>query len=279
MFTCRCTHALILLLFIAFARTAFAVIYTGKVIGISDGDTIKILVNQTQHKVRLAEIDTPENGQPYGKKAKQALSKLVFGKTVKVEQKDIDRYGRIVGRVYVDSFDVNAEMIRGGHGWVYRKYATDQTLYVMEGDAKRNRRGLWALPEAQRVPPWEWRHGSRSAGRIVKQEGVGGSFTCGSKRYCRHMSSCAEAIFYMEQCGLIRLDGDRDGVPCEKICRSRTLNRTIEDKPIRRSFTCGSKRYCRHMSSCAEARFYMEQCGLIRLDGDRDGVPCERICR
>jgi endonuclease YncB( thermonuclease family) len=214
-----CTKTTVLLLLFAFAPAAFAATYTGKVIGISDGDTIKILVDRTQRKIRLAEIDTPEKGQPYGKKAKQALSRLVFGKTVTVEKKDIDRYGRIVGRVYVDGVDVNAEMVRGGHAWVYRKYATDQTFYAMEGDAKRNRRGLWALPEAQRVPPWEWRHGSRSASRTVRRQAVGGSFTCGSKRYCKQMTSCAEARFYMDQCGLGRLDGDRDGVPCERICR------------------------------------------------------------
>ena len=208
-----------MLLLFVLAPAAFAVTYTGKVIGVTDGDTIKILVDRTQHKIRLAEIDTPEKGQPYGKKAKQALSRLVFGKTVNVEQKDIDRYGRIVGRVYVDGVDVNAEMIRGGHAWVYRKYATDQTLYAIEDDAKRDRRGLWALPEAQRVPPWEWRHGSRPAGRTIRREAVGSSFTCGSKRYCNQMSSCAEARFYMEQCGGGRLDGDRDGVPCERVCR------------------------------------------------------------
>ena len=153
----------------------FAATYSGTVVGVTDGDTIKIVVGRTQHKIRLAEIDTPEKGQPYGKKAKQALSRPVFGETVNVEQKDIDRYHRIVGRVYVDGVDVNAEMVRGGHACVYRKYATDQALYVMEGGAKRDRRGLWALPEAERVPPWEWRHGSRNAGRTAKRE-AGGSW-------------------------------------------------------------------------------------------------------
>ena len=46
-----------------------------------------------------------------------------------------------------------------------------------------------------------------------------------------------------------------------------------------RGFICGFKRYCGEMSGCVEARFYFTQCGLSRLDGDRDGVPCETLCR
>ena len=67
-----------------------------------------------QIKVCLAEIDTPESAQPYGSRAKQALSHLVYGKTVLVKIQDIDRYGRTVGRVYVGDIDVNAEMVRIG---------------------------------------------------------------------------------------------------------------------------------------------------------------------
>ena len=40
-----------------------------------------------------------------------------------------------------------------------------------------------------------------------------------------------------------------------------------------------TKRKCGEMGSCAEARFYLEECGITRLDGDKDGVPCESLCR
>jgi hypothetical protein len=49
-------------------------------------------------------------------------------------------------------------------------------------------------------------------------------------------------------------------------------------EPPRGPWQCGTKTYCRQMTSCAEAQFHYRTCGLLRLDGDRDGVPCERLC-
>ena len=71
----------------------------------------------------------------------------------------VDRYGRIVGRVYVDGLDVNAVLVRGGYAWVYRKYSDDAELYDMEAGARKYRRGLWA--HLNPIPPWEWRRGRR----------------------------------------------------------------------------------------------------------------------
>ena len=130
----------------------------GRVIGVTDGDTLTMLDGRKQQiKVRLAEIDTPESAQPYGTRAKQELSRLAHGKTVTVKVQDIDRYGRTVGRVYVGELDVNAEMVKLGAAWVYRKYASDQSLYALEKQAKQKRAGIWNLPEAEQIPPWEWR--------------------------------------------------------------------------------------------------------------------------
>jgi len=96
---------------------AVAADYTGRVVGVSDGDTLTLLTaDKQQVKVRLGEIDTPESRQPYGERAKQALSALAFGKEARVVVQDTDKYGRTVGRVYVGTVDVNAEMVRqGGH--------------------------------------------------------------------------------------------------------------------------------------------------------------------
>ena len=63
----------------------------------------------------------------------------------------------VIGRIYVDDLDVSAEMVRRGATWVYRKYATDKHLYALEDEARADKRGLWGLPEAERMPPWEWR--------------------------------------------------------------------------------------------------------------------------
>ncbi len=136
--------------------------FQGRVVGITDGDTLTLLVGGRQQvKIRLAEIDTPESGQPYGTRAKQELSSLAFNKEARALVKETDKYGRKVAHVLVDGVDVNAEMVKRGAAWVYRAYAWDPALYKFEEEAKSERLGLWALPESERVAPWEWRHEKR----------------------------------------------------------------------------------------------------------------------
>lgn len=194
----------------------------GRVVGVTDGDTLTLLTpDKQQVRVRLAEIDAPESGQPYGTKAKLVLSELAFGKNVQARVMDTDRYGRTVARVHEGVLDINAELVRRGAAWAYRKYLTDTTLLAVEAEAKTAQRGLWALPETERVAPWQWRHPSsatRPPNSVLAMKENGG-FACGAKRTCGQMSSCAEARHYLEVCGLNRLDGDRDGIPCESMCR------------------------------------------------------------
>jgi endonuclease YncB( thermonuclease family) len=114
-----------------------------------------------QTKVRLAEIDAPEKRQPFGERSKQSLSDLVYGKWVKVNQEDLDRYGRVVGRVYFESLDVNAEQIKRGMAWIYRQYNRDRSLLALEQGARGAKRGLWTEPNP--IPPWEYRHDGKVA--------------------------------------------------------------------------------------------------------------------
>jgi endonuclease YncB( thermonuclease family) len=135
---------------------------SGTVVAVSDGDTLTLLTpDKQQIKVRLAEIDAPEKAQPFGTRAKQMLSELVFGKQAEVLIDDIDRYGRTVGRVYVGQIDVNAEMVQRGGAWVYRQYSHDPLLLKLEQSAKSARRGLWGLPASDQIPPWEWRRSDK----------------------------------------------------------------------------------------------------------------------
>jgi endonuclease YncB( thermonuclease family) len=216
-----------------------AVSFEARVVGITDGDTLTVLDDQNQqHKIRLAEIDAPERGQPWGDRAKQALSALVFSKTISVQQTDTDRYGRIVARVFAGGQDVNRTMVEQGAAWAYRRYLTDETLIATEARARRERVGLWSMSDAQTVAPWEWRRGERVA-TGTQPDGAprppvqsllapisparsaqpsSSEFSCSGKRYCRQMSSCAEANFYLRQCGLSTLDGNSDGQPCEVLC-------------------------------------------------------------
>ena len=136
---------------------------TGQVVGISDGDTLTLLTpDRRQTKVRLAEIDTPERRQPYGSRARETLADLAFQRQVRVVVEDSDRYGRTVGHVYAGDRNVNAEMVRRGAAWVYDRYNRDPKLPVLEAEARAARRGLWSLPEAERMPPWEWRRRARA---------------------------------------------------------------------------------------------------------------------
>jgi endonuclease YncB( thermonuclease family) len=222
--------------FIAAFASADCFAWPGKVVGVQDGDTLTVLdQTNTQHTIRLASIDAPELGQPYGDRAKQALSRLVFGKMVEVEPETSDRYGRTVAVVTEEGTNVNRRLVREGAAWAYLKYLRDPALIDLENDARTSRRGLWALEPDQIMPPWEWRHRDDSrvtaaaaaivasrdqvAARSQKGPAKPAGFTCAGKRTCREMNSCEEARFYLEQCGLSRLDADHDGVPCETICR------------------------------------------------------------
>ena len=197
---------------------AYSQEYKGRVVAISDGDTFTLLTpDKQQVKVRLSEIDAPEKTQPFGTRSRQALSELIFSKEVLVVQDDIDRYERLVGQVYVNGINVNRKMVQDGYVWVYRQYLKDPTLLQDEQAAREAKRGLWSLPSTEQVPPWEWRGGERAATAVKESTENNPEFECGTKRYCKEMTSCEEAKYYIKNCGLSRLDGD--GIPCEALCQ------------------------------------------------------------
>ncbi|WP_080932665.1 thermonuclease family protein [Xanthomonas albilineans] len=130
--------------------------FRGRVIAVVDGDTLDVLVDRRPQRVRLAQIDAPESTQAFGPRARQTLDMLVYRKDVAVVETGRDHYGRTLGTVYIGKMNVNTEMVKQGMAWVYRRYVTDLSLLRIEGEAKRDRRGLWADPSP--VPPWEFRH-------------------------------------------------------------------------------------------------------------------------
>lgn len=132
-----------------------APLFSAKVVRIIDGDTLVVYDGHEQIKVRLAEIDAPEKVQPFGAKAKQALSDICFGTRARIEEMDRDRYGRVVAVVACNGVEANSLMVKSGMAWVYDRYATDKTLYALQSQARSARRGLWA--DGSPVPPWEWR--------------------------------------------------------------------------------------------------------------------------
>jgi endonuclease YncB( thermonuclease family) len=139
----------------------------GRVIGVSDGDTVTLLDHaKAQHKIRLHGIDAPEKGQAFGERSKQNLSGLAFHRDVTAQCHKRDRYGREVCKIMLGSTDVNLEQLRAGMAWWYREYAKeqpaeDQAAYsAAERDAHARRAGLWN--DAVPVPPWEWRKNEKA---------------------------------------------------------------------------------------------------------------------
>ncbi len=136
---------------------ALAADFTGRVVGVSDGDTITVLHSGKGERIRLHGIDCPKKRQAYGNRAKQFTSTLVFGNTVTVQAVDRDRYGRTVAEVLLpDGRSLNRELVKAGFAWWYWRYTPDdETLAQLEREARAAKRGLWSDPHA--VPPWEWR--------------------------------------------------------------------------------------------------------------------------
>lgn len=195
--------------------------WSGTVVGISDGDTLTVLsAEKRQIKIRLVEIDAPESKQAFGTQSKQSLSDICFKKAVIVDDRGTDKYKRTLGRLRCDGVDANAEQVKRGMVWAYRQYLTDQTIADLEEEAKIAGTGLWA--DENPTPPWEFRHGGKSTKATkasVETAASNSGFECAGKSKCGEMSNCAEANFYLNECGLSRLDRDHDGVPCESICR------------------------------------------------------------
>ncbi len=144
-----------------------------KVVHVPDGDTLKANCSDGQTVVvRLCSIDTPEKAQPYGPEAREALAAMVLNKSVRIEQTAQDRYGRLVGRVFRGRTFVNEEMVRHGHAWVYHQYSKEPEFARLEERARQARQGLWALPKAKRVPPWEWRKLKKGKAQPVDEGGT-----------------------------------------------------------------------------------------------------------
>ena len=148
---------------------------TGRVVAVTDGDTIKVLDgSNTEHKIRLTGIDAPERGQPYGTVSRDHLASVVAGKEVKVESTKNDRYGRVLGKVWVQPADcttcgktlnANHAQVLAGMAWWYRYYAKEQSpedrgrYESAEAEARARRWGLWADPNP--INPYDWRKSNK----------------------------------------------------------------------------------------------------------------------
>ena len=133
-------------------------VMTGRVVKVIDGDTITVLTAGKQEKIRLLDIDAPEKKQAYGEKSRLFLADMVAGKTVRVEYKNRDRYGRILGVVFVGGKNVNEEMLKAGLAWNYQ-YSRNKRYAELEAEAKRKRLNIFS--EKNPVNPYYFRNGKK----------------------------------------------------------------------------------------------------------------------
>ena len=130
---------------------------TYKVIGVKDGDTFELLVDNSPLVVRFAHIDCPEKKQPFGQKAKQFVSDICFGKYVSLKHNNkYDRNHRLIAEIILeDGTNLNKLLIENGFAWHFKKYSKDEEYSRLENEAKLGKKGLWA--DENPIPPWIWR--------------------------------------------------------------------------------------------------------------------------
>lgn len=190
-----CCALLLLLLLSIWVWTESAEILVGRVVGVSDGDTITVLdAQRVQHKVRLAGIDAPEKSQPFGNSAKESLSDLVFGKTVTVEHSRVDRFGRVVGKVLVGDVEANLAQVRAGMAWHYKEYEREQSVVARvkyayaENVARQRRIGLWR--DTNPTPPWDFRRVQREGSKVPAPKSVTAQSASNSQCDCISGTLC-----------------------------------------------------------------------------------------
>jgi len=219
----HCLACALLLLLVG--GVAQAADFSGKVIAVLDGDTLLVLRGGKPVKVRLAEMDAPEKAQPYGTASQKSLAELVMGKQVRVVSRAVDDYGRLVAVVSAGAINVNHEQVRRGMAWEYSRFHSNHELMALQRDAQQARRGLWT---GEAIEPSQWRKQHPGSLTPRPSPAVSSAATpiiaapsasaCGNKKHCSEMTSCEEARHYLATCGIKTVDGDGDGMPCEKLC-------------------------------------------------------------
>jgi micrococcal nuclease len=156
--------------------------------------------------VRLEGIDAPESGQSFGRKAKEALAKIVAGKTVTVRKTGTDKYDRTLGIVIVGDIDVNAKLVEDGWAWHFKKFNSDERLAKLEEAARKARRGLW--DDEAPLAPWDYRAKQQAA--LAAPEVAKGQYWLNTSSGVRHNQSCE----YFQKTKKGRFCGPDEGKPC-----------------------------------------------------------------
>ncbi|HEY7742287.1 MAG TPA: thermonuclease family protein [Burkholderiales bacterium] len=148
-------RAVLPFLVLALAPCAALADFTGHVVKVSDGESLTVLVNKRQVRVRLEGLDAPERGQPFSRNSRQSLAAICAAKEAVVVDRGKDGNGRTIGGVTCAGVEASTEQVRRGMAWVLARYVPlGSALYELEAYARLRQLGLWADP--QPVAPWDW---------------------------------------------------------------------------------------------------------------------------
>ena len=218
-----------------------------KVLSVSDGDTLRIEYNGVNTPLRLIGIDTPEINHPsepiqcYGPEASDKTKELLLGKYIELEEDitDIDKYDRLLRYIWFDGVLINELLVREGYA-LSSRYPPDtkyqDRLDATQAIAKKERVGFWS-PDTCNGDVYTGTY--LDPNKVVETPPIvatspaipvptyiptppptsSDSYTCSCSKTCKQMASCEEAYFQLNNCGCSARDGDKDGVPCESICR------------------------------------------------------------
>ena len=175
----RTLFTLLALITLAAAQPQEGDTILGKCVGVTDADTISLLVDKSVYKIRLSGIDAPERGQEYGSKATQALASKVKGKQLTVDVAGYDKYRRMLGKLMLDGESVEFWLVRNGWAWQFVKYDQSEELRLAQKLAKDEGVGLWAgeAHGSKPMPPWEYRDRKRTLSKIRRDRDAGGTAT------------------------------------------------------------------------------------------------------
>ena len=191
------------------------------VISVGDGDTLRVQDEGRKVTIRLACIDAPETAQrPQGMAAREALKRLMpVGTQVSIRPQKVDRFGRTVAEIFRGRQNMNLELVRSGHAFVYEQYIAQchaKAYRQAQEVAKGQGSGVWSEPGGI-TRPWDWRRGSRPAGSArprgtgtpsgVLIPGGGARISCGEVSWQQAQQLLRQGHTY--------LDRDGDGEACE----------------------------------------------------------------
>ena len=209
---------------------AAARLLEGRVTHVGDGDSLWLAPAAAGAPVelRLVGIDAPEICQAWGPEARRALADWVLGRQVSVETVGRDVHGRTLGTVYLDGRNINLLLVQEGHAWSAR-FKYDRGPYVAAERMARalgrglNQGGAALEPREfrrQHGPCWgapaQAPHTASAAASAAAPAPASASRHCDGRLHCSQMNSCDEAVWFLRNCPGVRMDGNRDGVPCER---------------------------------------------------------------